>query len=274
MKKCAFLLLTAFAVLATCCNQKPKDFVLLGQHYNTYGYPSQEKIYGRVKELKQSTVWALEENGKVVKGKPVTMEDRKTTPLTYDLAMQFDANGANIMFKSFDENGKVLTDIKATGEGKIFLRSDYYTNDTLAGYGKYKYDGNNLVEISGYNPLNDTLLMSARLTLDKGGMDIKSQTFNYKGEPGAYTEYKHDENGNLVKVQSYLKDGKPSTQYDYTYNTKGERIAHHQQNFATGQVIDYTFTYEYDKSGNYITMIYYKDKKPFLYRTREITYYE
>jgi hypothetical protein len=104
-------------------------------------------------------------------------------------------------------------------------------------------------------------------------MKIKKPA-NVKGEPQAYAIQARNTSGQPTKVQNFTKDGKLNSQTDYVYNDKGERTGHHQQIFTSNQVIDYTFTYEYDKMGNYSAIIFYKDNKPFLYRTREITYYE
>jgi uncharacterized protein YjhX (UPF0386 family) len=275
MKKTIFIMTIAAGVLVAGCKQEPKEYVYLGQLYNTWGHAGQEKIKGKVKEFKQTNFWAAEENGKVVKGKILTIEDRKSLAnMGGDFTEEYNESGTVLRSTSFNENGKVLQDVKTTAEGKILLGSEYYMNDTLMANVKYKYEGNNLIEGIAYNPLNDTVFMTIKYEYDPNGYIIKTQSFNYKGEPQGYTILTRNENGQVVKVHAYTKDGKLNSQTDYTYNDKSERIAQHQQIFTTKVVIDYTFTYEYDKMGNYTAIIFQKDGKPLVYRAREIKYYD
>ncbi len=264
----------AAIVLMTGCSQKPKEFVYLGQLYSTFGHAQQEKIKGKVKELKQTHFWAAEENGKVVKGKPITVADRKTTPLGYNFSEEYNPSGIVTRNTIFDENGKVLQDIMVATDGKMIIRSLYKTNDTVQAYGKYKYEGERPVFLTGYEAETDTVSASISYEYDQKGNLIKVQLINHKNEPQGYTLFGHDEKGNLTGFKGYNKAGEPATQYDFTYNEKGDRISQHQQDFAIKRVIDYTFTYEYDRNGNYTAIIFHKDGKPFIYRSREITYYD
>jgi hypothetical protein len=115
--------------------------------YNTWGHAGQEKIKGKVKEFKQTSFWAAEENGKVVKGKVITTEDSKSLAnMGRDITEEYNESGIVLRSTAFNENGKVLQDVKTTAEGKILLGSGYYTNDTLRANVKYKYEGNNLIK--------------------------------------------------------------------------------------------------------------------------------
>lgn len=275
MKKTLVLIGIATMVLITGCNKNPEKYVYLGQLYMTWDHGGQEKIKGRVSKFKQTHFWAAEENGKIVKGKVLTIKDRESLAnMGRDMTEEYNESGTVLRSTIFDENGKVLQDCKTNAEKSILLGSEYYTFDTLRAKVKYRYDGNNPVEAIAYNPINDTVFMSIKYEYDKNGFLIKSQSNNYKGQPQGYTIRNRNENGQVVQAQNYNKDGKLTSQTDYTYNSKGERITHHQQIFATGQVIDYTFSYEYDKTGNYSAIIFHKDGKPLIYRAREIEYYD
>lgn len=275
VRKLIFVLAAASAVLTSGCTKKTKEYVFLGQLYYTWGHATQEKMKGRVKEIKQTHFFAEEENGKIVKGKVITIEERPSLAgMGRDMAEEYNESGTVLRSTFFDENGKVLQDVKANAEGKNLLGAEYYINDTLRAITKFKYDGNNLLETIAYNPINDTVFMSIKYDYDQNGYTIKNQSFNYKGEPQGYTIRKRNESGQLVQNQSYSNDGKLNSQVDYTYNDKGERITQHQQNFTTGVIIDYTFTYNYDKMGNYTAIIFHKDGKPFIYRARELKYYD
>jgi hypothetical protein len=275
MKKTYLIMVIAAAILITGCKKETKEFVYLGQLYGTWGHAGQEKIKGKVKEFKQTHFWASEENGKVVRGKALTMEDRRSLAnMGRDMAEEYNESGTVLRSTLFEDNGKVFQDIKTTAEGKILHGEEYYVYDTLRAYCKFNYEGEKLVEVSAFNPKNDTLFMSVKYDYDPDGYIIKTQSFNYKGEPQGYTTHTRSENGNDMQVRSYDKNSKLLSQFDYTYNDKGDRVTHHQQIFSTGEVIDYTFTYDYDKMGNHTAIIFIKDGKPLIYRAREIKYYD
>ena len=165
-------------------------------------------------------------------------------------------------------------DIKVEAEGKIIKKSEYYTSDTLTANVKYKYEGGNIVEVIAYNPLNDTIYMSVRYTYDPDDRIIKMETFDYKGNLQSYSLRTRNERGLQLKIENYSKEGKLTSQYDNKYNDKNERIEAHQQVFTSGVVSNFTFKYEYDKMGNYTAIIFLKDNKPFVYREREIKYFD
>jgi hypothetical protein len=275
MKKTILVLFTGLAVLSAGCSKKTEDFVYLGQMYNTFEHATQTKIKGKVKEFKQTHFWAEDVNGKIVRGKSITLEDRKTLPIAFiNFTEEYNQEGCVLKSTSFDENGKVLQEIRVEVDGKTIQKSGYYTNDTLSANVKYRYEGGNIVEALVYNPVKDTILMSAKYEYDQNGKINKIQTFNYKGEPQGYSLRTRNEKGREVKIENFNKDGKLTSQYDNIYDDKGDRIEAHQEVFTTGVVSIYTFKYEYDKMGNYTAIIFLKDNKPSIYRMREIKYYD
>ncbi len=278
MKKSIFILAMAFAVLASGCTRKSKDFVYLGQMRGTTGFNAQEKIKGHVKEFKQTFFWAQEVNGKIEKGERITKEDTKIISLHEwllgSLIEEYSPSGIVLRSTLFNEYGENYQDYIVDADGKIINKVLYKIYDTVRVYGKCKYEGENPVLFTAYDAITDSTLMSIEYAYDQNGNITKTQTLNNRNEPTDYTLWNRDAKGNLVKVQYFTIDGKLIAQFDYAYNNKGERISQHQQNFSTGVVIDYTFTYEYDKIGNYTTIIYHKDGKPFIYCAREIKYYD
>jgi hypothetical protein len=275
MKKLFIAFVAMATLLAFACTQKPKEFVYLGQLYYSWNMGQQEKICGKVKELKQTHYWAEESDGKIIKGKGITTEDRKTTVVGNDFTQTFNEAGAALSFRSADENGKAITDIRATAEGKFIRKAEYFTADTLTGIGIHNYEGDILVRVDGYMPGNDTIQLNIKYESDATGHYKKIQYYNKKNEPRGYTIFERNENGQVVKFQSYNADGSMNNQTEYTYNEKGDRISQHEQIFGTNaRVTDYTFQHEFDKMGNCTAIIFLKEGKPFIYRAREITYYE
>lgn len=277
MKKSIFVLVTVFAVLTSGCTRKSKDFVYLGQMKGTPGFAAQEKIKGKVKEFKETFFWAQEINGKIEKGKRINQEDLKTNSLNNEcisMTEEFSPSGIVLRSTLFNENGGNFQDYIVEAEGKMINRFLYKVLDTLRVYGICKYEGENPVLATAYDAKTDTVMMILKFEYDQNGNITKTQTLNYRNELASYTLWNRDLKGNLVKVQNFSPEGNLFSQFDYTYNNKGERITQHQQNIKTGLVIDYTFTYEYDKMGNYTAIIYHKDGKPFIYCEREIKYYD
>jgi hypothetical protein len=241
----------------------------------TYRYNAQEKIKGHVKEFKESYFWAQEVNGKIGKGERITKKDGETTSLdNHIMTEEFSSSGIVLRSTLFNDNGENFQDYVVEADGKLINKFLYKVYDTVTVYGKYEYEGEKPVLLTAYNAKTDSVMMSLKYEYDQKGNIIKTQTFLNKNEPTSYTLFNRDVKDNLVKVQRFNKDGKLTMQFEYTYNKKGERITHHHQNFITGVVTDYTLTYEYDKMGNYSTIIYHKDGKPFIYCAREIKYYD
>jgi hypothetical protein len=159
-------------------------------------------------------------------------------------------------------------------EGKIINKAIYYLRDTLIGYSKNTYTGNNLTEVKFFDSKNDTLFMSVVYNYDQDGNRIKFQTFNYKNEPGGYREFSYTAEGFLEHVRAYSETGEMTQLYDYTYNDQGDRIAElNNENIAKEVTIDYTYKYEYDKKGNWVKCVFYIDNQPYMLREREIKYY-
>lgn len=275
MKKSIFVLVIVFTVLASGCTMKSKDFVYLGQMMKgTSGFAAQEKIKGHVKEFKETYFWAQEVNGKIEKGKRIAKKDKETTSLdNHCMTEEFSPSGIVLRSTMVNEYGGNFQDYIVEAEGNLINKFLFKVYDTVTVYGKYTYEGEKPVMVTAYDAMTDTIMMGLKYEYDQKGNITKAQTI-YRNEPTSYSLFIRDEKGNLVKVQRFNPDGKLTIQFDYTYNKKGERITHHHQNFTKGVVIDYTFTYEYDKMGNYTAIIYHKNGKPFVYCEREIKYYD
>lgn len=274
MKNINTVLIIITLLIAAGCRNNTTAYVYLGQLYSTFGHGMQEKIKGEVKEFRQTHFWAEEVNGKIVKGRAYTIEDRKTDPLGRDYAEEFNPSGGVVRSTTFDDNGNIILEVKVETEGKILRSSEYYMISTLRNRVTYRYEGERMVEAFTKDPANDTLMMSIKYEYDQVGNIVKTQNFNFRNEPQGYNTIERNENGSPIKTRSYNNDGKLTSLHDYTYNEKGERIGHHEENFNSGHTLDLTFKYEYDNIGNYTAIIFMRDGKPFIYRVREITYYE
>jgi hypothetical protein len=245
----------------------------MGQLYNAFGFNTQEKLNGKVKEVIQTNWWADEVNGKVVKGKPYTMADRGKVPMNRDFKEEYNESGVTARCISYNDSGKVYMDIKVVSNGRKLERADYYMRDTIRGMAKYTYVGDLPFEIDGYAPGNDTIMMRIKFAYDQEGYIYKVRYYDKKGDQPSYTTYERTPDGQLAKIQSFNADDKLNFIVEYTYNDKGERIKGHEEYFTTPRVVDRTYKYEYDRKGNWTAMIMIQNNKPWVIRTREIKYY-
>jgi hypothetical protein len=273
MKNLLIVLISMLAIIISGCRKETKDFVIIGQIYYTWGHANQERLKGKVKELRQTHYWVKEENGKIVKGDPITAEDRKTTPIGNDFTEEYNQLGIVTKNTTFVDS-KTTQVVTVESEGKIIIKTIYELNGVVSGYGKYKYEGERPVFLQVYNQATDTLISNFIYEYDSSGRIVKFRTMNYRNEPRNYFTKTWDEKGNLLSQKTFNKEDKLLYQLDFTFDVKGIRVSHHEQFFTNNRLIDYTYKYEYDKMGNQTAIINMKDGKPFIYRAREIEYYD
>lgn len=274
MRKLILIACIALSISDVCVPQKANDFVLLGQLYGTQPFAFFETLKGKVKELKQTNYLAAEENGKAVKVRILTTEDRKTAPSGRDYFEEYDSSGTILKNGVLDETGRLLEywDVDADS-GKI-LSAAYYNNDILRANIKTKYNGSQLEEVIYLLPGSDVQLRRVLIQYDQNGNRIKYQFFNNRNEPNGHNDFTYDDKGHLEALRGYIRTGQMNSIYKYTYNDKGDRITEHQETFPDGNIIDYIFEYEYDKMGNYVKKVYIKNNKPLIYRDRQISYFD
>jgi hypothetical protein len=274
MRKLILIAAIALFIPDVCIPQQVNDNVLLGQLYGTQPFGFFESLRGKVKEFRQTNYLATEENGKAVKIRILTTEDRKTAPSGRDYFEEYNSSGTILKNGVLDENGRLLEywDVD-TDSGKI-LSAAYYTNDILRANIKTRYNGNQLEEVIYFLPGSDVQTKRVLIQYDQNGNRIKYQFFNNRNEPNGHNEYIYDDKGNLEILRGYSRTGQMNAIYKYTYNDRGERMTEHQEIYTDGNIRDYRFEYEYDKTGNYVKKIYIKDNKPLIYRERQIKYFD
>jgi len=225
-------------------------------------------------EIRQTNYFAMEENGKIVKVRILTTEDRKTTPSGRDYFEEFNSSGTILKEGVLDENGRLLEywDVDADS-GKI-ISAAHYINDILRANIKTKYNGKNLEEIIYYLPGTELQLRRVLIEYDKNGNRTKYQFFNNRNQLLSINEYIYNDNGYLEVFNVYSSTGSQTAVYRYTYDANGTKLTQHQETYQNGDIRDYRFEYEYDDKGNYVKVIYIKDNKPVIYRERQIKYFD
>jgi hypothetical protein len=108
MRKFFFMTLIAAYVSNTGFSQQTNDYVLLGQLYGTQTFGFFEKLKGKIMEIRQTNYFTREENGKIVKVRILTTEDRKTAPSGRDYFEEYNSSGTILKNGVLDENGRLL----------------------------------------------------------------------------------------------------------------------------------------------------------------------
>jgi len=138
----------------------------------------------------------------------------------------------------------------------------------------FSYTDGNLTEVRMFNGVDGPLV--ARVIYDylTDGSRPKFQIFNSRNMASGYTEFGYNKNGILEQSKVFSANGTQIFIFENKFNKKGERISSHMQNFANGLLQDYTYKHEYDKNGNWIKIIFYKDNGPNYLRIRDIKYFD
>lgn len=274
MKKFSCIISLAVLITINCRSQQEERFVLLGQLYGTaqFGFP--EKVKGKVRELRQLNFLPAEENGRVIKVRPLTTTDRITAPSGKDYFEEYDSSGIVIKSGTLDENGKLIEywDVD-TDSGKI-ERAFHYSNDRLVSEINVLYKENKISQIQYLIPAKNILLRGVSIDYDQNGNRIKYYYSNGRGITVSTTEFFCNDKNQIDSIRSFNITGRPTIIFRYGYNDNGDKISQQQENYVDGDIRAYSFVYEFDKMGNYITMIFMKDNKPIIYRERQIKYYE
>ncbi len=99
-------------------------------------------------------------------------------------------------------------------------------------------------------------------------------------EKDTYTDYakfrqisKFDEQGREIESLSYKADSLTRKEVK-AYDEQGSMVSLKFYNADSLQEAEYIYKYEYDKQGNWVKRVYYKDAKPEDIIIREITYFE
>ena len=108
---------------------------------------------------------------------------------------------------------------------------------------------------------------------DEKGNIIEENSYNSDGRLYLKYTYKYDEKGNKIEQNSYNSDGRLETKWTYKYDKKGNKIEENGY-ISDGILYDkYTFKYEFDKQGNWINRIDFRNAIPTNFVEREYEYY-
>ncbi len=259
------------ALLITNCNsEKLNEKTVLGLFTPYDGFP--ETLNGKVKEVKELNYWAIESNGEITAGNPVTIADRDSISWTNDFIVSLDESGVVEKSTTINENGNAISYWEVKSEGGELISADRYENDTLRNKLTVvlKTETMNKMEVKDANA--DTLIYAYELEFDGNGNYSSVQLYNYRNEPTVKYEYNYSPEG-------YLSN------YTWTRNDTirgGMRFTHNDHGFAetqevysniTGASSLYNYEYKYDEMGNWIQVVASQENKPEIVAKRTYVYY-
>jgi hypothetical protein len=158
--------------------------------------------------------------------------------------------------------------------GNKFKMSSYETSGGPPYYERYSYDEKgNLIEKIGYKSNSSRLISKETYKYDAKENEIELKEYNSGGGLEGYEIYKYDEKGNKIEADYFSSGGNLSNISKYKYDEKGNETEYDIYNKDHDMRINSRNKYVYDKYGNWIKRISYRDEKAKKITERIIEYY-
>jgi len=220
MKKNTFISGLIMLIVCSCAQQKPVDKTVLG--IGTDYIYSPETLTGKIKELKETNYWAVEKDGKITKGNPISWKDLDSVGFSKNLVACFDDNGALTRYDLVDEDNLIRNSFVGTIENGKIIRWDFKSKDSTTQYVIPEYDSHGYF-IGGkmYNPIADTLVMSFIITNNEKGNYTKLEYFNFKNLKESYQVFSLNGLGKVLETKFFNKYDTLRQTFINTYNDKG-----------------------------------------------------
>lgn len=220
MKKIKFTCGLIMLIVCSCTQQKPADKTVLGMGTDYVYFP--ETLTGKIKELRETNYWAVEKDGKISKGNPISWKDLDSVGSTKNLVAYFDDKGTLTRYDLIDENNVIRNSTIMTVENGKAIRWDFKSKDSTTQYLIPEYDSQGF-NAGGkiYNPVADTLVVRSVITNNEKGNLIKLEYFNFKNLKGSYQEFSLNEQEKVIETKFFSKDDTLRQTFSNTYNDKG-----------------------------------------------------
>ncbi|MBK7566251.1 MAG: hypothetical protein IPI31_00335 [Bacteroidetes bacterium] len=249
---------------------------------------SESNLYGKVKSYREVEYKAITKFGKILKGEINSSKEiffNKNGNMMEQISNYSDGSLEYKNTYKYDENGNLIEDSSSYwgfnsvskylyDEAGNLLQMDYMnTEDSLILRYIYKYDiDGRMAENSSYNS-NGELHEKIKYKYDEMGNIVETTSTNPNPLLNDITYYKHDLKGNMLEVNSKYPDGSQNYLNTYEYDEKGNVIKSHKEGIVFHNVTELTFQYEFDKVGNWISMISFKGEVAETLTERTINYY-
>jgi hypothetical protein len=219
MKKIILLSLIISLLNGSWVINKPVEKTVLGMWTDYYLIPNTLK--GHVKEVKELNYWAVEKEGKIIKGAVMTKKDLDSIGSTPNLAAYFDEKGTLTKYNILDGENVIQTNTATLKNGK-YLRWDQKLGDSASYYIIPEYDNKgNLSSAVGYRPRVDTLVNKVVLGYDNKGNFNKIEYYNSKNIKTGYHVCTLDNEGNYIEADYFNKADSLSFTLTSVYDKNG-----------------------------------------------------
>ena len=212
---------------------------------------TRDNLQGKVLSLSEFSYEAKDRFGNIEKGKFKRYDWENDFYLDSDFQIKYDEKG----------NKDVLN---------IYSHID---RQVIAKY-VYQYDEKgNMTEMnirSKYGSLKNKFFYK----YDENGNMTEENRYDSDGIKYGKDTYKYDEKGNKIEENMYNSDGSLRSKDTYKYDEKGNKIEENMYNSDGSLRSKYTYKYEFDKQGNWIKKIEFKDGIPEYILERQYEYYD
>ena len=212
---------------------------------------TRDNLQGKVLSLSEFSYEAKDRFGNIEKGKFKRYDWENDFYLDSDFQIKYDEKG----------NKDVLN---------IYSHID---RQVIAKY-VYQYDENgNMTEMnirSKYGSLKNKFFYK----YDENGNMTEENRYDSDGIKYGKDTYKYDEKGNKIEENMYNSDGSLRSKDTYKYDEKGNKIEENMYNSDGSLRSKNTYKYEFDKQGNWIKKIEFKDGIPEYILERQYEYYD
>jgi len=270
MKKNVFFIFVLTALIWSCSTpETQKEKTILGL-YTPYGF-FQETLNGRVKEVKEQNYWAIEKDGEIIAGKPVTIADRDSVNWTKDFIVNFNQSGLVEKSLTLDENEEVLGSWEVSNKDDL-TSAAWIEKDTIRNYFNTISKSESMSRMEYKNAIEDTLLNSLELEFDENGNYATLKFFNFKNEPTVTYVYSYSPEG-FLNGYTWSRNDTIRGGMNFTTNQQGFTETQEVFNKMTGKSSLHKYEYEYDEMGNWIKYVAFSDNKPQIVAKRIYNYY-
>ena len=253
----ALLVLFVALIAQSCSNEKiENDWTrdnLQGKvlSYSEFSYEA-KKRFGNIEKGKRTYYGhnnKYDKNGNVTEQNDYNLDGSLRSKETY----KYDENGNETEKNYYNSDGSLKRKYTSKYDEKGYKIERYqypYSDGRIAGHTTiYKYD--------------------------KNGNEIECDNCGFDGTAVDYKKtHKYDEKGNKIESKGILDDGSLHFKRSFEYDENGNETERNSYNSDGSLDYKYTSKYEFDKQGNWIKRIEFKDGIPTYILERQYEYYD
>lgn len=274
MNKSTFIYILTIAIIASCSHKKPIEKTILGLGTDYAAYP--EALKGKVKELKEHYYWAIEKNGDITKGFPITRKELDSISSKRNFVVCFDNTGFLTKYESLDDKDSVFFSWVAINENGKWKRFENKYNGSITSYGILEYDSlGYLISGSTYRTGTDTSLGKQVWTHDGKGNYTKYEVISSKNQRIVYIVLLLNAEGKVIESKLFNTNDSLQRSMKNEYNDKGfltRQVAFNEKE-KKKYVWDYKYL-KYDDHGNWLeAFVNWDDGKYKILCERSYIYY-